>query len=326
MYNFRIAITPSGVPHIGNIYVLLTNYILKNKIIGNITLRFDNTNEKKNKLINKFYILKKLKNNGIFIKKIKKQTDFNSLYIKNIINFKKNSFKKIFFNNKIKNKNINYSFFIILKNCKINYFDNNYGLLNYKIQLEKTILIKKIGIPTYNFSTLFNDYYNNTLIIIRGKEWLNQIPFQLFLCKKYNFFFNFNHLPNINYLNGKKLSKRNFYLINNINIFFFFKKIKKNLNSIKDIKYLIIEKKKKYIKKINNYIMINLIYLIKNTNFKEIYNLISLKINFLKHFRQLNIDFSNLNFFQKILKNIKNIFFFQKMKILILKIKKYEFI
>lgn len=325
MYNFRIAITPSGVPHIGNMYILLTNYILKSKIIGNIILRFDDTNEKKNKIINKFYILKKLKNNGIFFKKIFNQKKFLNLYFKKINIFKKNSFKKLFFNNKIKYININYSFSIIFKNFKIKYFDNNYGLLNYKINLEKIILIKKIGIPTYNFSTLFDDFYNNTIIIIRGKEWLNQIPFQLILCKKYNLFFNFNHLSNINFLNGKKISKRNFCLIKNINFFIFLKKIKKILNNNKDIKYLIIEKQKKNFNKINNYIMLNIIHLINHINFKEINNLIKIKINFIQYFKKIT-DFSNLNFSFKLLKDLKNIFFLKKIKILILKIKKYEFI
>ncbi|MBY0585451.1 hypothetical protein K5B08_00945, partial [Candidatus Carsonella ruddii] len=119
MYNFRIAITPSGFPHIGNIFIFLSNYLLKIKTIGNIILRFDDTNEKKNKLINKFYILKKLKKNGIYIKKIIKQKNFLNYYLKYLSKFKKNSFKKNFFNNKIKEKNILYSYLIIFKNYQI---------------------------------------------------------------------------------------------------------------------------------------------------------------------------------------------------------------
>ncbi|WP_433928017.1 glutamate--tRNA ligase family protein [Candidatus Carsonella ruddii] len=326
MYNFRIAISPSGEPHIGNFYIILANYFLKIKILGNIILRFDDTNEKKNKLINKFYILKKLKNNGIFIKKILKQKNFINLYIKKSINLIKNSFNKYFLNKKIKKNNINYCLSIILKKCNINYFDNNYGNFIYKISIENIILIKNIGIPTYNFSTLIDDFYNNTIIIIRGKEWLNQIPFQLSVCKKYNFFFNFNHLSNINNFNGKKLSKRNLFFTKKFNIFIFLKKIKKIFNKIKDLKYLILEKKKKKINKINNYIMINLISIIQNIKFDEIINFIKIKIILIKYLKNIKIKFSNLNFSFKLLKDVNNFYFFKKVKLLILKIKKYEFI
>ncbi|UNB91993.1 glutamate--tRNA ligase family protein [Candidatus Carsonella ruddii] len=325
MLNLRLAITPSGIPHLGNLFVLLLNYFLKIKIFGNIFLRFDDTNEKKNKLLNNFFIIKSLKKNGIFIKNIINQKFFLNFYIKNMLKFKKSYFNKLYFNNKILKKNLNYSFIIILKNCIIKYLDNNYGIFIYKIYLEKIILIKKNGVPTYNFSTLIDDYYNNIFIILRGKEWLNQVPFQLCLCKIKNFFFNFNHLLNINNLNGKKISKRNFSLTKN-NIFLFLKNIKNFFKKNKDFKLMLLEKKKYNLKKINNFIMINLINILKITTINKIINLINIKKYFFYLLKKIKIEFSNLNFSNKILLDIKNIFFLNKIKLLIIKIKKYEFI
>ncbi|MFI4847066.1 MAG: glutamate--tRNA ligase family protein [Candidatus Carsonella ruddii] len=312
MFNIRIAISPSGKLHLGNLFILLINYFLKIKICSNIFLRFDNTNEKKNKIINKFLIIKSFKKNGVFIKNIINQKKFLFFFLKKNFFYKKNCFGKKIINKKINIKNLNYSYLFFLKNCKINFFDNNFGYLLYNIFLEKNIIIKNTGIPTYNFSGVINDIFNNIFIIIRGKEWLNQIPFQIILCKLNNFFLNYNHLPNINNINNKKLSKRNLFN-NKKNIFVILKKIKKIFNYNKDIKTLFFKSKKKIFKKNNNYILnLNLLNLnILNIFFKK-------KIN--------NFFFSKINFNNKILEIIKNNKLIKKMKLIILKIKKYEFI
>ncbi|WP_432782722.1 glutamate--tRNA ligase family protein [Candidatus Carsonella ruddii] len=325
MYNLRIAISPSGYPHIGNNFVIITNYLLKNKIFGNIFLRFDDTNEKKNKLKNKFYIINNLKKNGIFIKKIINQKYHFFYYFKKKIDFKKCSCKKNFFNNKIIKKNIIYSVFIIFKNLLFKFKDNNYGLINYKILIDKIILFKNNMVPSYNFSSIIDDYIYDILIIIRGKEWLNQIPFQLLMCKKIIYFY-FNHMPNINHYNGKKLSKRNFINKNFLNIFFFLKKIKNVFKKNKNYKLLLLEKSKKKKNKINNYIMINLLNLLKNLDIRNIFNLIKIKTFFLEKINNINIEFSNFNFLNKIILDTKNVDFFNKIKEFLIKFKKYEFI
>ncbi|MFI4913556.1 MAG: glutamate--tRNA ligase family protein [Candidatus Carsonella ruddii] len=312
MFNIRIAISPSGKLHLGNLFILLINYFLKIKICSNIFLRFDNTNEKKNKIINKFLIIKSFKKNGVFIKNIINQKKFLFFFLKKNFFYKKNCFGKKIINKKINIKNLNYSYLFFLKNCKINFFDNNFGYLLYNIFLEKNIIIKNTGIPTYNFSGIINDIFNNIFIIIRGKEWLNQIPFQIILCKLNNFFLNYNHLPNINNINNKKLSKRNLFN-NKKNIFVVLKKIKKIFNYNKDIKTLFFKSKKKIFKKNNNYILnLNLLNLnILNIFFKK-------KIN--------NFFFSKINFNNKILEIVKKNKLIKKIKLIILKIKKYEFI
>ncbi|MGK2931080.1 MAG: glutamate--tRNA ligase family protein [Candidatus Carsonella ruddii] len=311
MYNIRIAISPSGKPHLGNLFILLINYFLKIKTCSNIFLRFDNTNEKKNKIINNYLIIKSFKKNGIFIKNIIKQKKFLNFYLKKIFFYKKNCFGKTIINKKINIKNLNYSYLIFFKNCKVIFFDNNYGYLFYNIYLEKNIIIKNNGIPTYNFSSIINDILNNIFIIIRGKEWLNQIPFQIILCSINNFFLNYNHLSNINNINNKKISKRN--LLNyKKNIFIILKKIKKFFNYNKDIKILLFKNKKKIFKRINNYIL----------------NLNLINLNLLKiFFKKKNIFFfSKINFNNNLFIIIKKNKLINKIKLIILKIKKYEFI
>ncbi|XRA05349.1 MAG: glutamate--tRNA ligase family protein [Candidatus Carsonella ruddii] len=312
MFNIRIAISPSGKPHLGNLFILLINYFLKIKICSNIILRFDNTNEKKNKIINKFLIIKSFKKNSVFFKNIINQKNFLIFFLKKNFFYKKNCFGKKIINKKINIKNLNYSYLFFLKNCKINFFDNNYGNLLYNIFLEKNIIIKNTGIPTYNFSSIINDILNNIFIIIRGKEWLNQLPFQILLCNINNIFLNYHHLPNINNINNKKFSKRNLFN-NKKNIFIILKKIKKIFNYNKDIKILFFKSKKKIFKKKNNYI----------------FNLNLLNLNILNIFYKKKINdffFSKINFNSKILEIIKKNKLIKKIKLIILKIKKYEFI
>ncbi|MGP4128181.1 MAG: glutamate--tRNA ligase family protein [Candidatus Carsonella ruddii] len=325
MYNIRIAITPSGVPHLGNSYIFLINYILKNKILGNIILRFDNTNQKKNKVINKFFIIKNLKKNGIFLKNIINQTDYIFLYIKKKNINKKICFKKIFINNKIKKKNLSYSITNIINNCKIFFFDNNFKLFKYKINFVIFPFFRKNFIPIYNYSTLIDDHLHNIFLILRGKEWLNQIPFQLILSKKIKFKNQFNHLPNINNLNNKKLSKRDRNQFNSINASFFFKKNKNFFKNNKDFKFVYQNKKKNQIKKINNYIMTNLLYFIKNLSIENFSMFLKSKILYLKDL-EFNINFSNLDFLKKIFENLTDLNINDQISLIIKNIKNYEFI
>ncbi|WMC20381.1 MAG: glutamate--tRNA ligase family protein [Candidatus Carsonella ruddii] len=326
MFNTRIAITPSGSPHLGNCYIFLINYILKNKILGNIILRFDDTNQKKNKIINKFFIIKNLKKNGIFLKNIIKQTNFIFFYDKkNNYKNKKVCFKKIFFNNKIKKKNLSYSISNIINNCLLFFFDNNFKFLKYKINFFISPFFRKNFIPIYNYSSLIDDFFYNIFIILRGKEWLNEIPFQLILYKKFKLINQFHHLPNINYLNNKKLSKRNIKKNNLYNIFIFFKKKKFFFKNNKDLKFVLLNRKIKHLKKKNNFIMINLLYFIKKLSIENFSMFLKSKILYLKDL-EFKIDFSNLNFFKKIFESLENLNINNKILSIIKSIKQYEFI
>lgn len=57
----RFAPSPTGPIHIGNIRILLYNFILYKKYNGIFYLRIDDTNKKKNKIIYIKYIYKTLK-------------------------------------------------------------------------------------------------------------------------------------------------------------------------------------------------------------------------------------------------------------------------
>ncbi|BAF35132.1 putative glutamyl-tRNA synthetase [Candidatus Carsonella ruddii PV] len=316
MFNLRIAISPSGVPHIGNFFIIFINYILKNKLLGNVYLRFDDTNKIKNKNINKLYILKNLKKQGFYIKKILKQTSNLNFYYKKNIFKKKIIFKKNFFNIKLNNFSLSYSFFLFINFTKVKFYDNSYKNIKSTILDNKEIIIKKNGIPTYNFSSIIDDIFNNTFIIIRGKEWLNQLKNQVLILNCFKKYFIFHHLPNIN-INNKKLSKRN--KAKNLNFNKIYKKIffikKKNINNTmfyniynnnNDIKISYLFKKKK-IKK-NNFIMniINIINYLDPNIFKNIYKMHHTVLNHVKKIN-LNLSIPNLNFLEKNLFDISSI-------------------
>ncbi|XBT18887.1 MAG: glutamate--tRNA ligase [Candidatus Shikimatogenerans sp. AspAUS03] len=320
---FRFAPSPSGPLHIGNIRILIYNYILYKKYKGKLYLRIDNTNKKKNKSIFIKYIFKTFKwllNYKFKNQYIIKQLDRLSIYKKyiNILLKKKivylcydtkidiNNMKKIYKKNNKKfyysyktRKFMNNKFNKIYKKKKkyvIRYFnipnkiiyinDLIYGRIIYNSKnLTDIILYRSNGIPTYYFTSIIDDYLLKISHIIRGKEWLSTTALHILIYKVFKWPIPyFIHVSNIIF-NNKKISKSN---INNLknNIPFIPIKYKKLLNYQK-----------------LGYLPLSIINYLLNNDFNKIYNL---KQN-IKKFKISKIKKNN------ILYEIKKILFFNKI-------------
>jgi glutamyl-tRNA synthetase len=76
-------------------------------------------------------------------------------------------------------------------------------------ELEDQVLLKSDGYPTYNFANVVDDHEMGITHVVRGSEYLSSTP-------KYNLLYQafgweiptYVHLPLINGMDGKKLSKR----------------------------------------------------------------------------------------------------------------------
>lgn len=76
-------------------------------------------------------------------------------------------------------------------------------------ELEDQVLLKSDGYPTYNFANVIDDHAMSITHVVRGSEYLSSTP-------KYNLLYDafgwavptYVHLPLINGMDGKKLSKR----------------------------------------------------------------------------------------------------------------------
>ena len=109
-------------------------------------------------------------------------------------------------------------FFKVPSNKKVILNDMVYGTIN--VMSEKTsvnqdgsikdiVIIKRDGLPTYNFAVVIDDYTMNINTVIRGEDHLINTPKQILIYEALGFETPiFAHLPMILGKNKKKLSKR----------------------------------------------------------------------------------------------------------------------
>ncbi|XBT18376.1 MAG: glutamate--tRNA ligase [Candidatus Shikimatogenerans sp. Tduv] len=345
----RFAPSPTGPLHIGNIKILLYNYILYKKYKGKFYLRIDDTNIKKSKNIYIKYIFNtfkwllniNIKKSNIIVFKQSNRLNIYKKYInillknkyayyaydtkKEIKNIKKKyKYKKKIFNynyktRKLMNNTYNTKYkkkkkyvirFNNIPNKNIKIYDLIYGKIIYKTNyIDDIILFKSNGYPTYHFANVIDDYKFNINCVIRGKEWLSTTILHVLLYKAFKW-----KIPYFLHVSS---------LINPLNVK---KKISKSNIIDKKIPILPI-KFRKYLnfKKIGILPLSIFNYIFNNSN-----NLLSFKkiIYFfnIKKIKKKNIiyNYNKLLFFNKLI--IRNLNFNKLYRIFIFLLKKYKII
>jgi len=96
------------------------------------------------------------------------------------------------------------------KNEKIEFDDAVYGKIKYNSnEIDEQVLIKSDGFPTYHLAVVVDDHEMEITHIMRGEDWLPSTPKHVLLYKAFGWEMpEFIHLPNILGENKKKLSKR----------------------------------------------------------------------------------------------------------------------
>lgn len=235
--NLRIAPSPTGELHLGNLYVFLANYIFSKQKEKNIILRFDDTDKKRNKSnekeIKKILNLFDFKFSNVYVQSKRKK-----LYKSTIKEFLASKFafscecsdkeivcscqKKYNFSKKhcIKMDTNRLIKLIRKENKKLFLFKNekeyiNINNISFPLEIIKDFRITRSNRTfLYHFSSCVDDVNMNIDTIIRAEEWITS------MWKHFLIFFSLKKLqteikiPNIEHVvlildkNGKKLSKR----------------------------------------------------------------------------------------------------------------------
>lgn len=230
---FRIAPSPTGELHLGNLYIFLWNLVLAHKKNGKVILRIDDTdldrNSNKNFEKETIDLLSKF---GFEFEFAIKQSSRISLYqqiAEELVKYKKAYYcmcSKERLQNLKKDKNYIYDRFCINKN----YTSGILRLINNEeVKGEDVvrgnvigyytgdiILMRENGIPTYHFASCVDDFLFDILYIVRSVEWLPFMNTHTVLFNYLNDVFGnekkymplFLHLPLLKEKTGLKLSKR----------------------------------------------------------------------------------------------------------------------
>ncbi len=217
----RFAPSPTGNMHLGNLYIVLFNFLLAN----DLKLRIEDTDKARSKKEYEENILFNLKNMNIEFSEIVYQSaniqnhldvaydlvrrgmaykakgeENDSIWIENQAYFDQNDVPYVIRLN-VKN---------IIKTEKIHYYDENYGDLYYLTKdLDDQIIIRSDGTPTYNLCVVVDDHNMKITHIIRGNDHMTNTFKQVLIYHAMNWTPPiFVHLPLIESMNGGKLSKR----------------------------------------------------------------------------------------------------------------------
>ncbi|BGI51291.1 MAG: glutamate--tRNA ligase [Buchnera aphidicola (Ceratovacuna japonica)] len=247
----RFAPSPTGNLHFGNIRTALFSWLFAKKNKGEFILRIEDTDNLRNKPKSVKNIVEVMKWLGLnwdgkiyfqsrrfsFYKKIinamleKKiaykcycsENDLKKKKKNQILNNKKpkydgtcRSFKNnVFFKDK--------SFVIRFKSPKSGYVkfnDEIRGNIKFKnSELDDFIILRRNGIPTYNFCVVVDDLHMGITHVIRGEDHISNTPKQInIFCSLKANIPKYAHLPMILSEEKKKISKKN----NNTNIIKYF--------------------------------------------------------------------------------------------------------
>jgi len=96
------------------------------------------------------------------------------------------------------------------ENEEIEFNDTVYGKIKYNSSdIDDQVLIKSDGFPTYHLAVVVDDHEMEITHVMRGEDWLPSTPKHVLLYKAFGWEMSeFIHLPNILGENKKKLSKR----------------------------------------------------------------------------------------------------------------------
>jgi glutamyl-tRNA synthetase len=248
----RIAPTPSGFLHIGNIYSFLLTYFLSKSKDADLILRIDDIDKSRYR---KEYLEDIFETLRFFEISYQKgplsETDFEknfsqhqriSLYMEVINKLKSagllyactcsrtdiiNTYEGIYCKNNCREKQIPFNTADVAwkiklpANCVVHFNDMVLGAV--EISLNKDIgdfvILRKEGIPSYQIASLCDDVSMKVNLIVRGEDLLPSTAAQIFLAQQlgYDKFIqtSFLHHPLLKSKSGKKLAKsKNSFSIN----------------------------------------------------------------------------------------------------------------
>lgn len=229
-YNIRIAPSPTGKLHIGNLYTFLWNMVAKKVYNAKLLLRIDDTDTKRSNLdyIQNIYdtlqkynieydaVIQQSKRAFIYKDVINDMLEHKMLYYCQCDNQNEeqnyNACTQNCFNQSLECGVLRIKINPKLIECSIN--DNIRGVVTQNCIFHDIILVRKDGECLYHLASCIDDFFCSINTIIRSVEWLNMSFFHKYIFNCLNIIYrqtynpNFIHLPIILGPDKKKLSKR----------------------------------------------------------------------------------------------------------------------
>lgn len=220
----RMAPSPTGEMHIGNLRTALYSWLYAKQNNGKFILRIEDTDKKRSKTKHIKEIMSTLETFGLNWDEYYKQSERLGLYQHYAHKLVNNGCAYICQCEKesdecncnlTNNPYVSKSYCIKLRvkdsedyyiNCK----DELRGTIKYNTkELYDIVLLKADGYPTYHLASVVDDHLMGVTDIFRGDEWLSSFPYHKLIYNKLGFFIpKFYHLSLICNEEGKKLSKR----------------------------------------------------------------------------------------------------------------------
>lgn len=214
----RFAPSPTGALHIGGAHTALFNWLWARHTDGTFVLRIEDTDMERSTMEFEQSIMDGLEWLGLTWDEGPniggefgpyRQSERKEIYFK---------YTKELLDTEQAYEKDGAIFFKVPSNKKIVFNDMVYGNIN--VMSEKTsvhqdgsikdiVIIKRDGLPTYNYAVVIDDYTMNINTVIRGEDHLINTPKQILIYEALGFEPpTFAHLPMILGKNKKKLSKR----------------------------------------------------------------------------------------------------------------------
>lgn len=214
----RFAPSPTGSLHIGGAHTALFNWLLARRTGGTFVLRIEDTDMERSTKAFEQSILDGMRWMGLdWDEGPDKGGDYGPYRQSERMHLYKKYAEQLLSEGKAYEKD-GAIFFKVLPGKHIHFHDEVYGDIDVESEnasvnqdgtIKDIVIIKRDGMPTYNYAVVIDDYTMGINMVLRGEDHVINTPKQLLIYDALGFKApNFAHLPMILGKNKKKLSKR----------------------------------------------------------------------------------------------------------------------
>ncbi|MDO4987736.1 MAG: glutamate--tRNA ligase family protein [Synergistes sp.] len=217
-YRVRFAPSPTGSLHIGGAHTALFNWLLARRSGGSFILRIEDTDRERSTKEYEDSILDGLRWMGLdWDEGPDKGGDYGPYRQSERMDLYKKYEEKLLDEGKAYRKD-DATFFKIVPGKHVSFHDEVYGDIDVESEkvsvnqdntVKDIVIMRRDGMPTYNYAVVIDDYFMGINMVIRGEDHVINTPKQLLIYDALGFERpHFAHLPMILGKDKKKLSKR----------------------------------------------------------------------------------------------------------------------
>jgi len=197
----RIAPSPTGFLHIGNVYTALFNYVLAKKMGGKFILRIEDTDRKRLVKGAQEVIIEGLKWFGLEFEGPYIQSERLEIYREQA---------ELLVDKKVAYRKDGAIWLKIPKDQEISFVDEVRGKITINSnEVNDQVLLKSNGYPTYHLAVVVDDYLMRITHVMRAEEWLSSVPKHVLIYQGLDWPLpKFIHLPLLRNEDRSKISKR----------------------------------------------------------------------------------------------------------------------